>query len=209
MDSNHLARKEREKLAKQSDILSAARDLFLRKGYHETTLEEIARQADFGKGTIYNYFESKEELFRSMIDQSIGEVGELVQAAVARPGTLEEKLGGYAKALIRYANTNIDLFRFLAQELGRSESPHYEATLQHLQEKIQELNSLVAGYIAGEITRGTVRPLDSMTLVRLFDGMVRSYCLMHGNEKSLSDEELDSAVEGIVSVFFHGINSKG
>ncbi len=70
-----LCRKERERLARQQDILTAARELFLRQGYHETTLEEIARHAEFGKGTIYNYFDSKEDLFLAIFDQLIGEGG--------------------------------------------------------------------------------------------------------------------------------------
>ncbi|MBK7257414.1 MAG: helix-turn-helix transcriptional regulator [Ignavibacteriae bacterium] len=66
-----LSRKEREKRARQQDILKAARELIATKGFRDTTLDEIAQKAEFGKGTLYNYFASKEDIFHAIIDQAI------------------------------------------------------------------------------------------------------------------------------------------
>lgn len=52
---------------KRIKILEAALYLFSRKGYHRTRMREIAEHAGVGKGTIYEYFESKEDLFTSLI----------------------------------------------------------------------------------------------------------------------------------------------
>lgn len=85
-NSRHvLSRKEREKQLRQREILSSARELFLQKGYHNTTLEEIAQHAEFGKGTIYNYFSSKEELFYGILDDLIDEVHETAQSSINTP----------------------------------------------------------------------------------------------------------------------------
>jgi AcrR family transcriptional regulator len=200
-----LSRKEREKMARQRDILNAARELFLRKGYHETTLEEIARQADFGKGTIYNYFDSKEDLFRSIINQFTDEIGDLIRSSIAAPVGLREKLASYAKLIIHYSNRNSDLFHFIVQEVHRVEIREYEATIRHFQEKVKETNTLVARLIEKEIALNKMRRIDPMMLVTLFDGMVRSYCMTHySNQRLLSDDEIDNAVDCIVSVFFDG-----
>ncbi len=48
---------------KEKRILDGARDLFCRYGYKKTSIDEIAESAGFGKGTIYNYFKNKEDLF--------------------------------------------------------------------------------------------------------------------------------------------------
>jgi len=50
-------------------IIDAARDLFLENGYHETSMSSIAEKADLGKGTLYWHFDSKGELFQSMISR--------------------------------------------------------------------------------------------------------------------------------------------
>jgi AcrR family transcriptional regulator len=56
------SRRERKKIAARARILSAAIDLFSRHGLDAVTIDEIATTADVGKGTIYNYFSTKEDI---------------------------------------------------------------------------------------------------------------------------------------------------
>jgi AcrR family transcriptional regulator len=58
-----LGRKERERLAHRREILEAAERVFARKGYQGATVEAIAQEAEFGVGTLYNFFDSKEHLY--------------------------------------------------------------------------------------------------------------------------------------------------
>jgi AcrR family transcriptional regulator len=57
-----IKRRERKKAATRSQIISAAIDLFSRRGLDAVTIDEIAAAADVGKGTIYNYFATKEDI---------------------------------------------------------------------------------------------------------------------------------------------------
>ncbi len=59
-------RKAREKKARQEAILKAAQKVFFSKGLDQTTIDDIAEQAELSKGTIYLYFKSKEELYISV-----------------------------------------------------------------------------------------------------------------------------------------------
>lgn len=52
-----------EKNRKRSDILSSARALFKEKGFHNTKMDDIAQAAGVGKGTLYEYFKNKQEIF--------------------------------------------------------------------------------------------------------------------------------------------------
>lgn len=56
-------RKAREKRARQELILNAAQEVFLSKGFEQTTIEDIADKAELSKGTLYLYFKSKEDLY--------------------------------------------------------------------------------------------------------------------------------------------------
>lgn len=58
-----ISRKERETQLRRQIILEAAEKLFLSKGYEHTTMDEIANEAEFSKGTVYKYFMSKDELY--------------------------------------------------------------------------------------------------------------------------------------------------
>ena len=58
-DGKALGRRERKKMDTRRRIFRAAFELFTRKGFDATTVEEIARRADVGKGTVFNYFPQK------------------------------------------------------------------------------------------------------------------------------------------------------
>ena len=62
-----LTRKERERLAHRQDILEAAERVFARNGFHGATVEQIAQEAEFAVGTIYNFFRGKEELYEEVL----------------------------------------------------------------------------------------------------------------------------------------------
>src|SRR5690606_13469506 len=69
VEARELSRRERERLMRRELMLSAARSVFAEKGYAEATLDEIAQRAEFGKGTLYNYFEGgKEEILFAIFD---------------------------------------------------------------------------------------------------------------------------------------------
>jgi AcrR family transcriptional regulator len=76
-------RKRREREQRTSDILSAAEKLFLAKGYDGTTMDDIARAAELGKGTLYLYFRNKEEAFAAIVLNGVRLMNGLFQQAVA------------------------------------------------------------------------------------------------------------------------------
>jgi AcrR family transcriptional regulator len=71
------ARHERRKDARPGELLEAALDLFVEKGFAATRSEEVAARAGVSKGTLFLYFQSKEELFKAVVTQNLrGEVTE-------------------------------------------------------------------------------------------------------------------------------------
>ncbi len=63
----HPTRREREKAAHRRDILTAAENVFAEKGFERSTMEDVARAAEFSVGALYNYFENKELLWSEVI----------------------------------------------------------------------------------------------------------------------------------------------
>jgi AcrR family transcriptional regulator len=60
-------RKERERLFRQNIIISAAEKVFMSKGFENATMDDIAVEAEFSKGALYTYFQSKNELCLSIV----------------------------------------------------------------------------------------------------------------------------------------------
>jgi TetR/AcrR family transcriptional regulator len=65
------AKRERRKEARPGELLAAALELFVEKGFAATKAEEVARRAGVSKGTLFLYFASKEELFKAVVRESI------------------------------------------------------------------------------------------------------------------------------------------
>jgi TetR/AcrR family transcriptional regulator len=65
------ARNLRRKDARPGELLAAALDLFVEKGYAATRVEEVAKRAGVSKGSLFRYFSSKEELFKSVVREHI------------------------------------------------------------------------------------------------------------------------------------------
>ena len=69
MRKRHVSEAAAEVRNKRQQILDAAGVVFARKGYHKATVDEIIALADTGKGTVYNYFVNKEQLFYTLIQE--------------------------------------------------------------------------------------------------------------------------------------------
>lgn len=67
-----LLRHERKALTRDG-LLETARRVFLKRGYHATTLEAVAEAAGFSKGAVYSNFKSKDDLFLTLLDELTGE----------------------------------------------------------------------------------------------------------------------------------------
>jgi AcrR family transcriptional regulator len=212
--SSTTARRQREFLNRKREILRAARELFIKQGYYNTTLEEIANHAEFGKGTLYNYFASKEELFHGIIDELTAETLSIARRSMAETkGGAREKFTAYGKALITHARANPDLFNIIMREISRLHSGEYQFRLKEIHQRLKRLWQILAQPLREEMRRKMIKPMDSVKLAALFDSMLRIYGMNRfGPFQLLKPDEIDNAVNSIVSIFFDGIaegKSKG
>ena len=104
-------------------ILAAALKVFGEKGYHPATMAEIAEAANVGKGTLYWYFSSKEELFTGIIEQQIQTVNlELRSVLEAAEQPFPELLLAFTKVFLDYSYNKRQLSRiFMGTPLGFSD----------------------------------------------------------------------------------------
>ena len=70
-ESLHTPKRERRKQHRPGELLEAALDLFVEKGFAATKSEEVAAKAGVSKGTLFLYFPSKEELFKAVVRENV------------------------------------------------------------------------------------------------------------------------------------------
>ena len=72
MPKGKLTRREREQLRHRREILHAALVLFSEHGFHNVSMQMVAARSEFGMGTLYGFFQSKEGLYRALIVELAG-----------------------------------------------------------------------------------------------------------------------------------------
>ncbi|RYY95806.1 MAG: TetR/AcrR family transcriptional regulator [Comamonadaceae bacterium] len=129
-------RRERRKEARPGELLDAALDLFVEKGFAATRSEEVAARAGVSKGTLFLYFPSKEELFKAVVRENIsGRFAEWNEEFEAFDGSTADmvrycirvwwdRLGatrasGITKLIISEARNFPDITAFYQQEVIR------------------------------------------------------------------------------------------
>jgi TetR/AcrR family transcriptional regulator len=127
-------KRERRKEARPGELLAAALDLFVEKGFAATRAEEVAQRAGVSKGTLFLYFPSKEELFKAVVREHIsGTIRDAFGELEAFPGTSAElvhylmqqwwerygntKASGISKLMMSEANNFPELAEFYQSEV--------------------------------------------------------------------------------------------
>ena len=195
-----------EKANKRELILAAAREIFGEKGYHSTTSEEIAKKAGVGKGTIYQYFESKQDIFLQMHMQYLKQYSENVVALIQENSTFEENL----RRIIRYHLDNLqDLIQFGVQFMSRMQTDETKCTENHaVMEEVKKQLS-VEQYKLFDVAkeRGEIIDVNPQLLITCFSGMFVGIAHMVGM-RELSAEEKQQMEESLIQIVLHGLAQK-
>ncbi len=121
MEDQKLPRREREKLRQRQEMLAAALDLFSQKGYHNVSMQEIAEKAEFAIGTLYKFFQNKEDLYKALVLDLCEKFEDLITLAIEQPVDEVEKLRSYVRAKTDVFRRNLPFIRlFLAESRGAS-----------------------------------------------------------------------------------------
>ena len=191
--SKHRAkpRRTRRKESRPGELLEAALELFIERGFAATRLEDVASRAGVSKGTLYLYFKSKEELFKAvvrggilpaieraegLVGQFTGSAGELLRAVVTGiwsnvGGTL---LSGIPKLVIAESGNFPDLAQFYYQEV------------------IRRGLAVMAGILRRGIQQGEFRKLDVEPTARAMMGPILLMLLWRHSFQIFESEPLSA-----------------
>jgi AcrR family transcriptional regulator len=191
--AHHLRRDRRE------EILQASLHLFAEKGFHGTSMRDIARSADITEGLIYHYFENKRDLFRAIIDEHsflplLRTLPELADHLDLR-GLLIVLARGFFDVL----RQNTELTRLLLQEVQvfpeEKEAFFSDAVGQSISELAQILDS--------RMTERTRAQIDPQVAARIFFNSLLAFFVEQeilGGKQALPADE-HSYIEHLVDMF--------
>lgn len=157
---------------KKPAILNSAMSLFSKRGYHETTMDQISEEAGVSKGTLYYYFDSKRELFLELFKSWFDQFDRLWKKAMDS-GSPEEKLRKLAGFTMKMSEESNELAYLMFEFwVSASRGEEIEEILSNL---LQRYRQDTAEIIEEGIQTGTFRPVDPWVtacgLVAAYDGL--------------------------------------
>jgi AcrR family transcriptional regulator len=131
-------RRERNKLAKRARIVAAARDLFRRQGFADTTTQQIADAADIGTGTLFLYARTKEDLLVMVFRDEMLETVRAIFAVPPALAGLDARLLAVFNRMADYHADDPDLARLLLKELVVPRSEARRSDVDELMDAIYD-----------------------------------------------------------------------
>ncbi len=158
--------------ARRAQILAAALRCFSEKGYHEATMDDLAREAGLSKGSLYWHFKSKSEVFAGLSDAY---ALELVQAwdalATSHDGGTIELLGRVGELSIETLTSHGELLRAWAEFIVHREVQESFAAIY------RESRGRLGEWIRRGIDAGELRPVDPESLAASLTALVEGLLL--------------------------------
>jgi AcrR family transcriptional regulator len=200
------ARWRRRKDARPTEILDAALAVFAEKGYAATRMDDIAQRAGVTKGTIYLYFQSKDAVFRSLVQESIGATIEGVAAAAANfEGSAADLLRMVLRGVGAFARTGD---RVVLPKIIIAEAGNFPALAEFYRHEVIDRGlGVLASVIARGIARGEFRAVVPEHAARLCIGpiLVAVFWRTTFGRFDTVPYDLDGLIETHIDVLLRGL----
>lgn len=206
--NNGLSRKERERLYKKHEILNAAAVLFADKGFDGTKLDDIAVAAQFGKGTLYNYFKNKEDIYVEIINEISKAHMDLLYNTADKTDSLLDFITILTQDLLKYFKENNPAFLLLLRariEINASEMIKKSAIVQNY---LKDSHRIFKNKIKSAISNGEIREINPDYFIIMYRHML--FCFFHSQVImcKTSEKVLKEATDFIIDTLFNGILNK-
>lgn len=219
MEEIPLTRRERERSVRKEEMLRAAQAVFAEKGYGQATIDEIAHRAEFGKGTLYNYFPGgKEDILFSIFDHLYDTICERIEAAfstgVETGLPFRDTFSGALQALFEFFLERQDLFMLLIKEAQRmflSDDPEKAAYFMRQRDRV--FGQLLPP-VEAAMKRGEIKNLSPVAVAHMIWGNVYGIQVHLCIECTSSDDKGSSistpaaAAEFLTTILMDGLTPR-
>jgi AcrR family transcriptional regulator len=202
-------RRKREKESRKSAILKAARKLFFEKGFKFVTVESIAKKAELSKGSIYLYFNSKEEIYAQILLDDIDKFHKRISAIFGNGESAAELLSRLSNFYIDFFLNDRELFRILMTFMLNTEHMNLPEELHnHVIRTTNRAIDIIEkifqyGIERGEFPSGINLWKNRNAIWGLLNGVISLY-LFTGAE-SKREEVIRSTIKESLNTFIKGL----
>lgn len=162
-------------------IVEAAREVFSKKGYHEATMDDVAEQLGVSKGALYQYFNSKEDLYRTILKARFHNMTDLLRSTATGGGSLTETCQAFFDNLTKDTSSIGHSFEVISEAsrnaaLAKVVRENYHETTKVIEQCLTELRK------EGSLRKELDIHLLTEGLVAFYDGLMVHLAI--GTERS-------------------------
>ena len=196
--------RERARDTRRQAILEIARESFLTEGYAATSMSAIASRLGGSKGTLYNYFRSKEELFQAIMREECSSEA-IAMASLSQDGEIGEVLRRLGRNFVRFilSDRAVGLHRIVAAETVRFP----EVGRMFYEEGPVRTTAIVSAFLAQRMDECRLRSADPRLAAQQLCALLKSSIhQMHlwGVAPAMGEAEIEAHVSAAVETFLHG-----
>jgi len=196
--------KSRKKLKTRDLILETAQKIFAYFGIKKTTVDEIAKKAGIGKGTIYNYYKSKDELFAAVIKREEQELKKLILDEIRKTDDPRKQLKNFIITKVKHLY-NLKNFYKITEETLYEIYPETETIIKEYYEfeKIELTKILKNG-----INKKIFKPVNITRSVKTIMDVLHSLELFWLRDKNNTIETILKEINFLIDIFYKGIEKR-
>jgi len=154
-------------------ILESASQVFASKGFHHAAVDDIVKASGTSKGAVYFYFESKEQIFLSLVEGYASTLAQEIQTAVPRARGLVAQIEAAVVTLVRNFQNHRDLAKIVLVD-WLSMGPEYQGKRIALKAMLVEV---LRGYLDRAVEDGKIAPQDTETAAYVWIGAISEVVL--------------------------------
>jgi AcrR family transcriptional regulator len=189
---------EEEQQRRRKEIFDASVHLFLEKGFHETSMREIAKAAGVGKSTLYDYYQTKDDILVSYFTGEIEKITARAQEIIQKNSNISEKISKIMKMHLGYLVDNRQTFLRLSLEAQRLSAESQD----QIQIGRHAYQDMLRSLIEEGIRQGEFRPVNPLFAARSIFSLL-SIAVFTTRPTGTPEEMLEQAL----GILFQGIQA--
>ena len=205
MNNSSSSRRTRHREADLAGLLEAAERVFSERGYHATSIRDIATEAGFSIGGVYQFFTSKDDLYLRVVEGQWEHFFELLNGAMQAPD-FTARLLALTEEMFRAFEERRGFFKLFLSERGRLSAAFTGEIAARVGQHTRRLRSQVVDLMRQGGAEGILRTSDPELLASAYLGMVHN-CIFEA--MSAGAARPSRPAEDVLSIFLDGASRRG
>jgi len=183
MEEERPSRREREKERQRGEMLTAALELFSKRGYHGVSMHEIAKKAEFAIGTVYKFFKGKEQLYETLMSEIAVKYHAVLKDALLKDEDPVTVLAEYVRAKAGIFADNASVLRlYVGDARGINIRVGLDEETGRLYDDVLEALALV---MEKGVRKKVLKALDPHYMAVALDGLTNAFlfCWLRNPER--------------------------